>query len=224
MTSAGPLATARTQLHAAGSSAAEFTGPVGWVVDIVATTGPVGVALLLALDNVLPIVPSEVVLPFAGYLAAQGEIGFWVTLAAATLGSTVSAYVLYELGRRLGPDRARAALSRVPLTDERDIGRAGAWFERHGRAAVFTGRFVPLIRSLVSLPAGTEGMGRVEFGVLTAAGSGLWNALWLWIGLTVGRRWEEAGRYSDWFNGALGLVAGVLVVRYVWRRRDRLNS
>jgi membrane protein DedA with SNARE-associated domain len=166
-------------VRATAASSAEFSGLVGWVVDVVAAAGPVGVALLLALDNVVPIVPSEVVLPFAGYLAGLGEMHLGITLIAATLGSTLSAYVYYELGRRWGAERAHAALCRVPLTDEGDIQRATTWFDRHGQAAVFTGRFVPLVRSLVSLPAGTEGMGRVRFGLLTFAGSGLWNGLWL---------------------------------------------
>lgn len=201
---------------------AGFTGLVGWVVEVVAATGPVGVALLLALDNILPVVPSEVVLPFAGYLAAEGRLSFWVTAAAATIGSTASAYVLYELGRRLGHARARQALFKVPLTDEDDIARAIGWFERHGHAAVFTGRFVPLVRSLISLPAGTEGMGRVRFGFLTAAGSGLWNLLWLWIGHAVGRNWRQVGRYSDWINVAIGSFVLAVVVHYLWRRRARL--
>lgn len=200
----------------------EFTGLVGWVVDVIAAMGPVGVALMMVLDNVVPVVPSEVVLPFAGYLAAQGEVSYLVMLVAATAGSTGSAYVLYEAGRRLGPERARAALFRIPLTDEDDIERATAWFERHGTAAVFTGRFVPLIRSLISLPAGTEGMGRIRFGLLTAAGSGLWNAVWLWVGFVVGRRWHEVGRYSDWFNWAIAVFAVLIVAQYVWRRRERL--
>lgn len=204
------------------AAAAEFTGLVGWVVDVIAAAGPVGVALLLALDNVVPVVPSEVVLPFAGYLSAQGEMDLWVTLAAATVGSTASAYVYYEAGRRLGPQRARAALGRIPLMNQDDIDRATAWFDRHGQTAVFTGRMVPFVRSVVSLPAGTEGMGRVRFGLLTALGSGLWNGLWLWIGLAAGQRWQQAGRYSDWFNYAIAGTAVALVARYVWGRRERL--
>jgi membrane protein DedA with SNARE-associated domain len=200
----------------------DFTGLTGWVVDVVATTGPLGVALLLALDNVVPIVPSEVVLPFAGYLAGRGELSFTLTLVAATIGSTASAYVYYEVGRRLGEERAHAAMLRVPLTDENDLARATDWFDRHGTVAVFTGRFVPLVRSLVSLPAGTQGMGRARFGLLTALGSGVWNALWLTVGTLVGRNWEDAGRYSDWFNFAIGAFVLVVVTHYVWRRRDRL--
>lgn len=204
------------------AQSAEFTGLAGWVVDVVAATGPVGVALLLALDNVVPIVPSEVVLPFAGYLASQGRVSFGVTLVAATIGSTVSAYVYYELGRRLGPERAQSVMLRIPLTDDDDLARATDWFDRHGRMAVFTGRFVPLVRSLVSLPAGTQGMGRVRFGLLTAAGSGIWNAIWLGVGTLVGRNWEDAGRYSSWINWAMVLFAVVIVGQYVWHRRHRL--
>ncbi|MBY5163497.1 DedA family protein [Salsipaludibacter albus] len=207
---------------ATAAQTAEFTGLTGWVVDVVAASGPIGVALLLALDNVVPIVPSEVVLPFAGYLAANGELSFVLTLVAATIGSTASAYVYYELGRRLGPERAHDVLLRVPLTDENDLDRATSWFDRHGNTAVFTGRFVPLVRSLVSLPAGTQGMGRLRFGVLTALGSGIWNAIWLGIGMAIGRNWENAGTYSNWFNWAIALFVVAVVAHYVWRRRARL--
>lgn len=204
------------------SGGSEFTGLVGWVVDVVAAAGPTGVALLLTLDNILPIVPSEVVLPFAGYLAAQGKISFRLTLLAATIGSTASAYVYYEVGRRLGAERAHEVMQRLPLTDEEDLRRGTEWFARHGTASVFTGRFVPLVRSLVSLPADTEGMGRVRFGLLTATGSGIWNALWLGVGHLAGQNWKQAGQYSDWFTWAIAVVAVVLVACYVWKRRERL--
>lgn len=200
----------------------EFTGLTGWVVDVIAASGPVGVLLLLALDNVLPVVPSEVVLPFGGYLVSQGEFDFFVMWAAATFGSAASAYVYYELGRRLGHERASAVIIRIPLTEQDDIDRASTWFERHGSSAVFIGRCVPFVRSFVSLPAGTEGMGRVRFGLLTAAGSGIWNAVWLGLGYVIGSNWHDAGRYSDWFNLAFGVIVVVMVGNYVWKRRDRL--
>ncbi|WP_205712276.1 DedA family protein [Euzebya rosea] len=211
-----------TALLAAAADPSDFTGLVGWVVDVVASGGPVGVALLLALDNVLPVVPSEVVLPFAGYLTSTGDLSFWGVLVAATIGSTASAYVYYEIGRRLGHRRARSALARLPLTEVDDLDRAGDWFGRHGTASVLTGRFVPFVRSVISLPAGTEGMGRRRFGMLTALGSGIWNAVWLWAGAAIGERWTTAGQYSDWMNLAAAVVAVVLIGRYVWRRRGRL--
>jgi len=191
-------------------------------VDVIAALGPVGVALAMAADNILPVIPSEVVLPFAGYLTAQGRMSFWLAVVMATVGSTSSAYVYYEVGRRLGPDRARAVLLRIPLTDEDDIGRATGWFQRHGGTAVLTGRFIPLVRSLVSLPAGTERMGRVRFGVLTTIGSAMWNVIWLALGRAVGQRWRSIGEYSDWINwGFTALVVGTIAV-YVWKRRDRI--
>ena len=207
---------------AQGSSGQDFTGLTGWVVDVIAASGPLGVMFLLALDNVLPVIPSEVVLPFGGYLVSQGRFNFLVMLAAATFGSTASAYVYYELGRRLGHDRASAVIVKIPLTNDNDIERAGRWFARHGSAAVFTGRCVPFVRSFISLPAGTEGMGRLRFGLLTAAGSGIWNAVWLGIGYVIGSNWQRAGSYSSWFNLAIGLALFALIANYVWKRRDRL--
>jgi membrane protein DedA with SNARE-associated domain len=179
-------------------------------VDVIAALGPAGVALAMAADNILPVIPSEVVLPFAGYLTAQGRMSFWVAALMATVGSTASAYVYYEVGRRLGPDRARAVLLRIPLTD--------------GGTAVLTGRFIPLVRSLISLPAGTERMGRVRFGVLTTIGSAIWNVIWLALGRAVGQRWRSIGEYSDWINWGFTALVGGTVLLYVWKRRDRIGA
>ncbi|MEE8601719.1 DedA family protein [Euzebya tangerina] len=208
----------------AAAASSDFTGIVGWVVSVITSLGPVGVGLLLALDNVVPVVPSEVVLPFAGYLSSQERISFWLTLLAATVGSTASAFVYYEVGRAFGHERAAALLNRIPLVDDDDMERATSWFSRHGTASVLTGRCVPFVRSLISLPAGTEGMGRVRFGILTAIGSAVWNAVWLWLGSLIGSNWRNVGEYSDWLNGAILAALVLLIMRFVWRRRDRMTA
>lgn len=217
-----PSARSHTAVMTTPSGTQELTGLVGWVADVMTALGPVGAGLLVALENLFPPIPSEIVLPFAGFLAARGRMGVWVAIVATTAGSVAGAMVLYEVGRALGLDRARRLLLRLPLMDHGDVARAVAWFERHGVAAVLTGRFLPLVRSVVSLPAGAERMGRGRFVLYTALGSGTWNTAWVWAGYVVGDRWRSIGRYSDLLNAVLAATAAVLVARFVWARRDRL--
>ena len=142
----------------AAATSTQLSGMVGWVADVIAALGWVGVAALVALENVFPPIPSEVVLPFAGFLAGQGRAGPWAMTLGATAGSVLGAVVLYELGRQVGQTRTRRWLARLPLVKTAEVDRAIGWFDRHGRRSVFLGRLVPLIRSLVSLPAGAAGM------------------------------------------------------------------
>ncbi len=200
----------------------QLTGLVGWVADVIATLGWPGVASLVALENVFPPIPSEVVLPFAGFLAGRGRAGPWIMVLAATAGSVIGAVVLYELGRRVGQHRTRRLLARLPLVEHHEVDHAIGWFHRHGRSSVLVGRFVPLVRSLVSLPAGADGMPRHTFLALTTAGSLVWNAVWVWAGYLLGSRWEEVGRYSDWLNYGLLAALAALAVRFTWQRRERL--
>lgn len=201
------------------ASGEELTGLVGWVADVIATFGAWGVAALIAVENLFPPIPSEVVLPFAGFLAGRGDLDPWTMVVAATVGSVLGAVVLYELGRAVGRERTGRLLVRLPLVSGDDVQRASDWFERHGRSSVLVGRFVPLVRSLVSLPAGADGMPRPTFLLLTTVGSAVWNAAWVWAGHALGSRWEQAGRWSDALNLALLVVAVALVGRFAWRRR-----
>lgn len=206
-----------------GSSPTDLTGLVGWVADVVSTLGPIGVGLLVALENLFPPMPSEVILPFAGFVASQGKAGLVTMVTAATAGSVGGAIVLYELGRAVGRDRVEQFLLRLPLVEERDVHQAAAWFHRHGQLAVFTGRFLPFVRSAVSLPAGADRVPRGRFLLLTALGSALWNAVWIAAGYVVGRQWQQVGRYSDWLNWTLAAAVAVAVARFLWKRRDHLD-
>ncbi|MEU4334608.1 DedA family protein [Micromonospora lupini] len=203
----------------------EFTGLTGWVAAVIEAMGPVGVALLVALESIVPPIPSEIVLALAGFLSHEGKFNVVVVVLAATVGSLVGALVLYWLGAALGEERLKRWLDRIPLVDRDDLERADRWFERHGRWAVLIGRVVPVVRSLVSVPAGANRMPLGEFVLLTTIGSGVWNALIVGAGYALGSRWQDVARYSDWFNYAIGLVFVVMVVgwviRKIRRRRER---
>lgn len=211
-------------LHLAQATTSNLPGIVGFVAGVVAAIGLVGIALFVAVENLFPPIPSEVVLPFAGYLAATGEFAVVAAIGAATAGSLVGAVVLYEVGARVGSTRLRRAVQRIPLVEADDIDKGEDWFDRHGHAAVFTGRLVPFVRSVVSIPAGSEEMPRIRFAVLTTLGSGLWNALLTGGGFLLGQQWQRVGRYADWVNYALIAALLVVVARFVYKRRDRFPS
>lgn len=199
----------------------EFTGLTGWVASVIEAMGPVGVALLVALESIVPPIPSEIVLAMAGFLAHEGQFNVVLVVVAATVGSLIGALVLYWLGAALGEKRLKRWLDRIPLVDRDDLEKADRWFERHGRWAVLIGRVVPVVRSLVSVPAGANRMPLGEFVLLTTIGSGVWNALIVGSGYALGSRWQNVERYSDWFNYAIGAVFVVMVVSWVARKIRR---
>jgi membrane protein DedA with SNARE-associated domain len=209
---------------AAQSDPSELTGLVGWVAEVIAALGSVGVALLTLLDNFFPPVPSEVVLPLAGYLVSQDRLTLIGALVASTAGSVVGAIVLYWLGQSLGRQRLNRVMMRIPLVRLEDLDQARDWFDRHGRGAVFFGRMVPGVRSLISIPAGAERMPWPSFIVATTLGSLAWNAALVGGGYALGRQWRSIGAYSDYLN--YGLIAALIIAtaRFVWKRRERLRA
>ncbi|MDY7105699.1 MAG: DedA family protein [Actinomycetota bacterium] len=206
----------------AGGGAAELSGLAGWVADVIESLGSVGVGLLTLLEVVFPPIPSEVVLPFAGYLAALDRLNPVTALVAATIGSVAGSVVLYVVAEKLGRERTDRLLTKVPLVSTEDLDRAQGWFSEHGDAAVLIGRCIPGIRSVVSLPAGIDRMPMWRFLVLTTIGSAVWNGALIGAGYALGRQWQDLGRYSGWLNWAVVVAIVAAVARYVWNRRARV--
>lgn len=209
---------------AAASKPQELTGFIAWIADVIAALGSFGVAALTLAEVFFPPIPSELVLPMAGYLASQDRLGLVAAIIASTVGSTLGALALYWLGRALGVDRVTALLRKIPLMEERDLDRARDWFDRHDRSSVFIGRMVPGVRSLISLPAGFQQMPVVPFTLLTALGSTLWNTALLAAGYLLGSQWKAVGTYSDWLNWAVLAVFGIAIAKFVWDRRERITA
>ena len=201
----------------------ELTGLAGWVVDVVESLGPVGVGLLVAAENLFPPIPSEVILPVAGYVAGQGKMNLFAAIIGATVGSVLGALALYALGAGLGRERLRRWAARMPLVDVEDLDKAEAWFARRGGKAVLFGRCVPVVRSLISIPAGVARMPLRTFLLYTLIGSLVWNSIFVVAGYQLGARWEDAGKYSDILNaavlGIIGLSIAYFVVSRLRRRR-----
>lgn len=198
-----------------------------WVSDVIEAIGYAGVAFLVALESIFPPIPSEVVLPFAGFYAGKGEASVPGMILAATVGSVVGALVLYGLAAWIGPERLRrfvVAKGRWFGVKEHDLDRAEAWFDKRANTAVLLGRCVPLVRSIVSIPAGFRRMPLVRFTVYTAIGSLAWNVALISAGAILGNRWEEVGDVVGLFQWAVILVVGGLVGWFSWTRflRPRL--
>ncbi|MEV7094936.1 DedA family protein [Amycolatopsis sp. NPDC051045] len=204
------------------AAAGELTGVAGWAVGLMESLGGPGAALVVGLDNLFPPLPSELVLPLAGFAAGRGAFGLGEAVFWTTLGSVAGAVVVYLLGRRLGHDRTRRLVARVPLVKAADFDRTAAWFARHGGKAVFLGRMVPVFRSLVSVPAGVERMPFGRFLLYTTAGSLVWNTGFVVAGYLLGEHWPVVERYASGFQyvvlAAIAVTAGVFVVRRVRAR------
>ncbi|GAA2002182.1 DedA family protein [Nakamurella flavida] len=209
-------------LRLAETSTAELGGVAGWVVGLMETLGVAGAGLAVAAENLFPPLPSEIVLPLAGFTASQGTFHVIPVILVTTLGSLLGALALYWLGRRVGQQRLCALAERIPLMHAGDIDRTVAWFTRHGGKAVFFGRMIPVFRSLISIPAGVERMNVVKFSLLTTAGSLIWNTAFVLAGYLLGQNWAVVEEYAGVLQYVvIGLVAIALTVFVVRRVRHR---
>lgn len=192
-----------------------LTTIVDAVVSLMDVIGPAGAGIAIALENLFPPLPSEVILPMAGLAASRGSFTLFEAIAWTTLGSIVGAFALYGLGAWLGVDRLRRIAARVPLLHPEDIDRTVAWFVRHGGKAVFLGRMIPLFRSLVSIPAGITRMPLWRFGVLTAAGSLIWNSIFVMAGFFLGEAWPVVEQYAGFLQYIVIAAAALGVAWFV---------
>ncbi|MEU6641052.1 DedA family protein [Saccharomonospora sp. NPDC046836] len=196
----------------------ELGGLAGWAVDIMDALGGPGAAIIVGLDNLFPPIPSELVLPLAGFSAASGTFSLLEALLWTTAGSVFGAIIVYFFGRLLGRERTRALMIKLPLLKAEDFDRAEEWFARHGTKAVFFGRMVPLVRSVISLPAGIERMPLAKFVVLTTLGSLLWNTAFVVAGYALGANWHIVEEYAGIFQIVVIALAAVAVTLFVVNR------
>lgn len=167
------------------------------LVALMDVIGPPGAGIAIAIENLFPPLPSEAILPMAGLAASRGTFTLIEALAWTTAGSVVGALLLYTFGARLGVGRLRSIAAKLPLLHPEDVDRTVAWFHRHGAKAVFLGRMIPIFRSLISIPAGVTRMRLVKFTLLTAAGSLIWNSIFVLAGYFLGEAWPVVEQYAD---------------------------
>jgi membrane protein DedA with SNARE-associated domain len=205
------------------STQTELTGVAGWAVGVMERLGGPGAGLLIAAENLFPPLPSEVILPLAGFTASRGTFSVPGAIAWTTAGSVAGALLLYTLGAAFGRERFRAVWSRLPLVNLHDLDRTEAWFARHGAKAVFLGRMVPIFRSLVSVPAGIERMPLSAFAALTAAGSLIWNTIFVVAGYQLGENWHVVEEYAGALQKVVLLAVLLGAVWFVVVRVRRLR-
>ncbi|MFI7316252.1 DedA family protein [Streptomyces venezuelae] len=197
-------------------------GIAGWAADLVDTLGGPGAGLAIALENLFPPLPSEVILPLTGFAAGQGVISLASALFWTTLGSVVGAAALYWIGVLFGRERMHALWAKLPLVKASDLERTEAWFAKHGTKAVLLGRMVPIFRSLISVPAGVERMRLPVFLSLTALGSLVWNSVLVLAGYWLGDQWDAVETYVGLLSKAvLVLAVGAVAVYVAVRVRSR---
>ncbi|MCR2783713.1 MULTISPECIES: DedA family protein [unclassified Microbacterium] len=195
-----------------------LTALADWTVSLMDTIGPVGAGAAIALESLFPPLPSEAILPMAGLAASRGGFTLFEALLWTTAGSVVGAFLLYGLGAWLGAGRLRAIAAKVPLLHPEDIDRTIAWFAKHGGKAVFFGRMIPIFRSLISIPAGVARMPVWRFGLLTLAGSAIWNTIFVLAGFFLGESWHVVEAYADVLQYVVIVAVAVGVAWFLYAR------
>jgi len=189
----------------------------GWVLDVITALGYVGLALLLLLENLFPPIPSEVVLPLAGFLVGTGDLSFAGALVASTTGSVVGAVILYYVGKWGGRGLV-LRYGHILRVKAEELDRVEGWFHRYGDAVVLVCRVIPFARSVVSIPAGTARMPVPRFLVLTTIGSAVWNAILIGAGAALGANWEAVSRWVGTYSDvAVAIMLGAAVLFAVYR-------
>ncbi|WP_411375416.1 DedA family protein [Arthrobacter sp. MPF02] len=199
-------------------------GLVGVAARAIDRLGEWGVGGFTLAETVVPPIPSEVILPLAGYLARQGALNLVLVFVTSTLGAYAGALLLYWLGAKLGLERSIRGLSKLPLVDREDFEHAAAWFRRHGRPSIFFGRLLPGVRSLISLPAGASAMPLGTFSLYTLAGSSVWNGALIGLGYLLGAQYRLIEEYSRFLNYAVYAALVLTVVLLVVRRFRRAKA
>lgn len=203
-----------------------------FIIDITNQFGYFGIALLIAIENIFPPIPSEVILTFGGFMTTKSTLTVWGVVLAATFGSVAGAIVLYGIGRWFNKDRLErmvdGKIGKFLHLKKGDISRAGKWFARHGKFTIFFCRFIPVVRSLISIPAGMARMNMGLFLIFTVMGTAIWNIVLVSLGAFFGSNWETIAGYVNDYSTAgavLIVLAAVLIgIRYYKRRIKPVNS
>jgi membrane protein DedA with SNARE-associated domain len=198
---------------------------IDWLLATIGAMGYPGIFLLMAMESSVIPIPSELVMPPAGFLAHQGEMNIWVAILCGTVGSLVGAYANYFAAHYLGRPLILKYGKYVWITEEK-FSHVETFFHKHGEISTFIGRLLPVVRHLISLPAGLAGMHHWKFSLYTLLGAGIWVTVLTWIGWFIGKEQALIMKYSH--QAVIGVVifSGVLIAVYVWnhKRKSRANK
>ncbi len=193
---------------------------VQWLLDTIGTMGYPGIFLLMAMESSVIPVPSELVMPPAGYLAYQGQMNITVAILVGAAGSLVGAYANYFASHYLGRPLILKYGKYVLIPPDKFM-RVEKFFLQHGEISTFIGRLLPVVRHLISIPAGLSGMNHVKFSLYTLLGAGLWCTILAWIGYAIGENQQLIMQYSHKALAWVLLFSLILVAVYVWRQRNK---
>lgn len=187
-----------------------------WIIQIMNQFGYLGILLLIAVENIFPPIPSEVILTFGGFMTTYTSMNIWGVILFATIGSLLGAIILYGIGRWFTPQRFEQWLDgrwgKILHLKKEDIFKATEWFSKRGRLTVFFCRFIPVVRSLISIPAGISRMNLWYFFILTTIGTLIWNIVLVYLGAIAGASWGKIAAYMDAYSDATIVVIGTLGV------------
>lgn len=198
-----------------------------WITSFMEEYGYFGIFLMIALENIFPPIPSEIVLSFGGFMTTKSDLTITGVVLASTLGAVAGAIILYYVGKLLDVNRLEKIVERwghLLQTKKEDIHKADAWFNKSGIWTVFFCRMIPIVRSLISIPAGMAKMNFMLFLAFTTAGSLIWNVILVNVGAALGASWEKVMEYMALYqNGVIAIIAILLVIGIIWYIRSRRN-
>lgn len=188
-----------------------------WITNLMNSMGYLGIVLLMFLENVFPPIPSELIMPLAGYTAGRGQLSFIGVALAGTIGSVLGALPLYYLGKIVGQERLQCWADKYGswlAVSGSDIEKSKDWFDRRGGVAVLICRLIPGVRSLISIPAGMAQMPLPQFLLYSAIGTGLWATLLAWLGTLLGANYQKVDKF---LGPAVYVVFGLIIAMFAWR-------
>ncbi len=186
------------------------------ILTTISSLGYIGVFILMIMESMIFPVPSELVLPFAGFLAAEGTFNIWLAIIASSIGSLVGSLLSYALGKYGG----KALVTRYGkyfFLDEHDLAKTHEWFDKRGERTILIGRFIPIVRHLISIPAGIGNMNLKRFCVYTVIGATLWNAFLIYLGYILGQNWDKVKHYTEPISIVVIIVLVVIGIIMIYR-------
>lgn len=197
------------------------------IISIMESFGYLGILLLITIENVFPPIPSEVILLFAGFMTTKSKLTLVGVIIVSTIGSLIGAIILYLVGRLLNKERlikiVNGKIGKILRLSEKDILKADEWFSKKGTKTVFFCRFVPVLRSLISIPAGISGMNIPKFLIYTTIGSLIWNTVLSYMGMVTGENWEKILAVFETYSTVIKIILliGVIVLIYIFYRKKQ---
>jgi len=195
-----------------------------FAISVMSATGYFGVFFMMVLESMIFPIPSELVMPFAGFLAVQGDLNFLLVCIFATLGSLVGSSLSYFIGK-YGGNKIVLKYGRYILVDEDDLIKTENWFRKKGEKTIFIGRLIPVVRHLISIPAGIGRMNFKKFCLYTAAGAMIWNSFLAYLGYALGKNWDKVRQYTEPLSIAVAVLLALAGSYYLYHfLKDRIKK